>query len=53
MARQGRQGHRGCFDNITRSGQALLRIINEILERDLTAAVDSLKGLIGDVHVPA
>jgi hypothetical protein len=41
------------FDNVTRSGHALLGIINAILDRDLTAAIDVLKILIGDVHVPA
>ena len=53
MARQDRQGHRGCVDNVTRSGQALLRIINEIFERGSTVAIDSIKDLIGDIHVPA
>jgi hypothetical protein len=41
------------FDNVTRSGEAFLEIINDILERDLTAAIDGLKALIGDVHVAA
>lgn len=33
--------------------RALPEIINDILERDLPAAIDSRKALTGDVHVPA
>jgi hypothetical protein len=47
------RGVQAVFDNVTRSGHALLGIINAILDRDLTAAIDVLKILIGDVHVPA
>jgi hypothetical protein len=53
LARQNCQGLRGCLDNVARSGRAVLGTIDHILERDPSAASDSLTALIGDFHVPA
>ena len=41
------------FDNVTRCGQALRKVISDILERDLAAAIDHLNLLSRDAHVPA